>query len=96
MPLLLEGCCFNWVNPLGRQVTGHRRERREYRKTTLQALRGRCPGLETLKMQKGRHGVTITPADAIGEAFCEERERLGLAKALTADVGWLKLLLTTN
>ena len=29
----------------------------------------------------------ITPADAIGEAFCEERERLGLAKALTTDVG---------
>ena len=41
-------------------------------------------------MQKGRHAVTdcaITPADAIGEAFCEERERLGLAKALTTDVG---------
>jgi len=40
--------------------------------------------------QKGRHAVTdcaITPADAIGEAFCEERERLGLAKALTTDVG---------
>ena len=29
----------------------------------------------------------ITPAHAIGEAFCEERERLGLAKALTTDVG---------
>ena len=41
-------------------------------------------------MQKGRHAVTdcaMTPADAIGEAFCEERERLELAKAPTTDVG---------